>query len=310
MNGAATDNARPSTPWLWLREPLLHFLVLGGVLFAVYAALNPQVDEPLKAGRIELTGDELRQMAQVWAAKWQRPPTAEEMRSLVEKEVREEMLYREALALGLDQGDTIVRRRLAQKMEFLAEDTSVIRDPAPGELEAWFEQNHERFALPGRISFRHLYFSPDRHGQRARDVAEQALEQLAGEPMNSPVAANLGDRFMYQDHYGDRVPEQIASVFGQQFAQALFELRPGAWQGPLASGLGWHLVFVDSIAPGRVPYFEEIEPQVRVEWIDVQRAGEKRRTLEAMRARYEIVLPAPDAGDTPVSGTEPDRESR
>jgi len=292
MNGAAPSNAQPSPLRRWLREPLLHFLVIGGVLFAAYGVLNPQTGDRFRSSQIRLTEDDLRQMAVVWAAKWQRSPTPEEMHSLIEEKIREEILYREALALGLDQGDTIVRRRLAQKMEFLAEDTSAIRDPAAAELKAWFEQNRGRFAQPGRISFRHLYFSPDRRGERARDAAAGALDKLAGKPADAPVAANVGDRFMYQAYYGDRLPEQVANVFGTTFAQSLFQLKPGAWQGPVESGLGWHLVFVDSITPGRVPAFEEIEPDVKAEWVAEQRADAKRRAFEAMRARYEVVLPA------------------
>jgi hypothetical protein len=296
MTGAGASDAQPSRLKRWLREPLLHFVLIGFALFAVYGALNPQSGNRFQSNRIQLTQDDLRPMAVAWAAKWQRPPTPEEMRSLIEETIREEILYREALALGLDQGDTIVRRRLAQKMEFLAEDTSAIRDPAAAELKAWFEQNRERFTLPGRLSFRHVYFSPDRRGQRARDAAVKALEKLAGKSADSPAAA--GDRFMFQDSYGDRLPEQVADVFGAKFAQALAQARPGAWQGPLESGLGWHLVFVDSITPGRVPIFEEIEPDVKAEWISEQRAEAKRRMYATMRARYEVVLPAAVARDT------------
>jgi hypothetical protein len=286
MSRAEPSNVQPSRAGRWLREPLLHFLVIGGVLFAVYGALNPQTGDRFQSNQIRLTRDDLRQMAVVWAVKWQRPPTPEEMHSLIENKIRDEMLYREALALGLDQDDTIVRRRLAQKMEFLAEDTAAIRDPAGTDLKAWFEEHRERFALPDRISFGHVYFSPDRRGQGARDAA-----------------AHIGDRFMFQDYYADRVPEQVASVFGTAFAQSLSGLKPGVWQGPVESGLGWHLVFIDSMTPGRVPTFEEIEPDVRAEWINAQRAEAKRRIFAVMRARYEVVLPPPDAKDAPVAGT-------
>jgi hypothetical protein len=295
MKDPAAGAAPPSLLMRWLREPLLHFLLSGFVLFAAYAALNPGTGDRFRSNQIRLTEDDLRQMVVVWAAKWQRPPTPEETYNLIEEKIREEILYREALALGLDQGDAIVRRRLGQKMEFLAEDTSAIRDPALAELKAWFEQNRERFALPGRMSFHHLYFSPDRRGPRARDAAVKALEKIAGNPADSPAAANAGDRFMYQDYYGDRLPEQVADVFGAKFAQALAQAKPVAWQGPLESGLGWHLVFVDSITPGRVPAFEEIESEVKAGWIDEQRADAKRKMFDAMRARYEIVLPKKDA---------------
>ncbi len=230
-------------------------------------------------------------MAVAWQAQGRPPPTPEQMKSLVETRVREEILFREALALGLDRNDTIVKRRLAQKMEFLAEDLSGIGDPAPGELKAWFENNAERFAFAPRASFRHLYFSPDRRGARARDDAARSIEKLGGERADSPVDARLADPFMFQDYYGDRSFDQLASVFGATFAQSLFGLTPGAWQGPIESGYGWHLVWINAMEPKRIPAFEEVESEVRREWIAEQRAETKRRTYEAMRARYEVMLP-------------------
>jgi peptidyl-prolyl cis-trans isomerase C len=300
---AAAGDPQPSRVRGWLREPLLQFLVIGAALFAVYGALNPQAVVPSQANQIRLTRDDLRQMAMVWAAKWQRAPTPEEIHSLIENRIREEILYRESLALGLDQNDTIVRRRLAQKMEFLAEDTSAIRDPAGEQLKLWFEENRASFTLPDRISFRQLYFSPDQRGLGARDAAVAALVKLVGKPADSPVVADIGDRFMFQDYYAERVPEQIASVFGTAFSQSLSGLTPGVWIGPIESGLGWHLVFIDSITPGRVPQFDEIEPDVKAEWINAQRAEAKRKMFAAMRARYEVVLPPPDEKDALVTGT-------
>ena len=161
---------QPSPLRRWLREPLLHFLLAGLMLFVGYRAFNPAAVEQAHRSRIEVTADDLRQLEVGWTAQWRRPPTPEEMRRLVDSKVREEILYREGLALGLDQGDTIIKRRMAQKMEFLAEDVSALRDPEPGELKAWFETNASRFALPGRITFRHLYFAPDRRGAQARTL--------------------------------------------------------------------------------------------------------------------------------------------
>jgi peptidyl-prolyl cis-trans isomerase C len=265
-----------------LREPFVHFILVSLALFAAYRFLNPNAERVEQSRRIELTVDDVRALQLAWMAQWKRPPTPEELGGLVDAKVHEEVLYREALALGLDQGDTIVKRRLAQKMEFLADDVSALRDPKADEIRGWFEKNADRFRLPGRIYFRHVYFSPDRRGAKAREAAASALQK---------VSAAGSDPFMFQDHYADRTPEQVAGIFGAQFAQALFQLKPGAWQGPLESGLGWHIVFVESIAPGRVPAFEEIEPQVKAEWMAGQRAEARSRAFDAMRARYEVVRP-------------------
>jgi peptidyl-prolyl cis-trans isomerase C len=295
-------------PWRlkrWLREPLLHFLLIGLVMFVVYSVLNPTSGQGDRLSRIELTADDLRQLEVVWAAKWQRPPTPEELRTLVAAKVREEIFYREGLALGLDKEDTIVKRRLAQKVEFLSEDVSTMRDPGVKELKAWFEKNASRFALPSRVTFRHLYFSCDRRGERTRADATGALAQLAGRPADWP-AVHLADLFMYQNYYADRTPEYVTNVFGTKFAQALAQLKPAAsWQGPVESGFGWHLVWVDALTPGRVPDFEEVEPEVKNDWIAEQRAAARQRAFETMQARYEVILPQAGAQGVAVAGTTP-----
>ena len=155
----------------WLREPLLQFLLTGLLLFVGYHWVNQRSGQPDPVGRIELTADDLRQIRIAWLAQGRPALSREQMQSLVDDRVREEILYREALALGLDQDDTIVRRRLAQKMEFLFEDVAALREPTSDEIRAWFADNSERFRLPARVTFRHLYFSPDRRGARAREDA-------------------------------------------------------------------------------------------------------------------------------------------
>ncbi|TSD86797.1 peptidyl-prolyl cis-trans isomerase [Mycobacterium sp. KBS0706] len=301
--GSAPAPAQPSSRRRWLREPLLHFLLAGLVLFVVYGAFKPGSSQPDAPDRIELTKDDLLQLIIGWSAQMKRPPTPDEMRQLVENSVREEILYREALALGLDKEDTIVKRRMAQKMGFLADDLTTVRDPTTAELKAWFEANAERFTLPGRVSFRHLYFSPDRRSGRARDAATRIREQLAGRSADPSATMGLADRFMFQDYYGDRTLLQVANTFGTSFAQALFKLQPGAWQGPIESGYGWHLIWVDSITPDRVPAFEEVEPAIKDAWTDEQRAESKRKAFDVMRARYEIVLPAPSEVIAPAAST-------
>ena len=303
----ASDRLASSPPrWprlrRWLREPLAQFLLIGAVLFLGYRALHPSPEAGAPSTRIELTEDDLRQMSVAWLAQGRPALTPEQMRSLVDMRVREEILFREALALGLDKGDTIVKRRLAQKMEFLFEDVSALREPTREEIKAWFEKNSDRFALPPRASFRHLYFSPDRRGARAREEAERALDKLRGKPATAQEGAALADPFMFQDYYPDRSFEDMARLFGPGFAQALLRQQPGSWQGPIESGYGWHLVWVDSLTRSRVPAFEEVETEAKTEWIADQRAETRRRAYEAMRARYEIVLPAPAKQDVSAAG--------
>lgn len=279
-----------------LREPLVQFLLIGVVLFAAYSALNPGTDQVGSPTQIVLTENDLQQLHIAFAAQWKRSPTPEEMTALIDTRIHEEVLYREALALGLDKEDSIVKRRMAQKMDFLAEDLSDLREPTTEELKSWFEQNSLRFAFPSRVTFRHLYFSPDRRSGNTRDAAMDALEKIAGEPEDSDVANGLADQFMFQDYYGDRTPEQVAKEFGPEFAEALFQLKPSTWQGPIESGYGWHLVWIDSVTPGRIPRFEEVEHDVRSAWVEEQRDEFKNKAYEAMKAKYQIVIPESYAG--------------
>jgi peptidyl-prolyl cis-trans isomerase C len=286
----------------WLREPLLHFLVIGAALFTAYAALNRDPNGQKDRRRIVLTENDLSQMTIPMLAQGRPAPTIEQMRNLLEAKIREEVLYREALAMGLDRDDIIVKRRMLQKMDFLAEDLSDLREPSREELQAWFRNNAQRFAYPPRISFRHLYFSFDKHGANTAEAAAAALKQIAGKPANSPDAAALADSFMFRDYYADRSPDQVGSEFGGKFERSVFELKPGSWLGPLESGFGWHLVFVESLTPGRVPEFAEVESEVKSEWIKDQRTEFKRKAYEAMKARYEIVLPTERAIEAACSG--------
>jgi peptidyl-prolyl cis-trans isomerase C len=287
----------------WLREPLLHFLLLGLLLFAAYAYMHRGRGGFESSKQIVLSLDELQQMDIYFESQWHRQPTPAEFQAMVEDRVREEVLYREALAMGLDKDDTIVKRRMSQKMQFLAEDVAAAHEPSPAELKAWFDKNSNKFALPSRYSFRHLYFSPDKRGKNAEDDAAKALAKIAGQPEDSKLAVSLADQFMFQDYYGDRAPDAIAKEFGPQFAVSLERLKPGSWQGPIESGYGWHVVYVDTVIPGRIPAFEEMEPDVKTAWLAEQKQQAWQKAYMEMRAKYTVLLPAPsdkEAAQAPV----------
>ena len=277
----------------WLREPLAQFLLIGLVLFLPYGAFNRGASQTERSYQIALTTDDLRQLQNTFTAQWQRAPSPEEMHGLVEQKIRDEILYRQALQLSLDKDDVIIKRRLAQKMQFLAEDIGGAHQPTRTELKAWYAKNSVRFALPSRFSFGHLYFSPDRRGQQAHDEAVKALAKIREEPEESKAAAALADRFMFQDYYADRTPEELEKEFGARFASEVPKLKPGSWQGPVESGYGWHLVFVDSVIPGRVPVFEEVESDVKTAWLADQKQLAWQKAYEDMRSKYTILLPGP-----------------
>jgi hypothetical protein len=287
------------------REPLVHFALLGALLFGAYAYFErKQGVAPDPSKQIELTVGDLSQLVQVFRAQWRRDPAPEEFRQLVEEKAREEILYREALALGLDKDDTIVKRRLAQKMQFLAEDVAAAREPSIEELATWYRAHNDRFVFPPRVSFRQLYFSTDRRHAAARDDAAAVLVKLAGQPEDSGLAAPLADVSMFQDYYRDRTPEYLGKEFGPSFALTVTKLAPGSWQGPFESGFGWHLVFVDALIPGRAPAFEEVEDEVKRSWLAERKVQAWQKTYDDLRAKYTVLVPAP-AGAESASGDSP-----
>ena len=276
-----------------LREPLIHFLLIGAALFTLYHYVQPVRRAAPSSKQILLSPDELAQLVALFQSQWRRDPTPDEFGRMVEQKVQSEVLYREALAMGLDKNDEIVKRRMALKMQFLAEDVAAAREPTTDELKTWFEKNRAKFAQPARLSFRHLYFSPDHRATHAHEDAVKALARLVSEPENTKVAEGVADPFMFQEYYRDRAPDYVGKEFGTQFAVALERLTPGSWQGPIQSGFGWHLVFVDTVIPGRVPEFEEIEGDVKTARLGEQKALACEKAYKEMRAKYTVLLPTP-----------------
>lgn len=283
----------PKTKWQrFLGEPLLHFVIVGVVLFGAYRLVSPEPEESADPKKIELTKDDVRQLAVTWLAQGRPPPTLDQLRSLMDEKVTEEILFREAVALGLDRDDQIIKRRLAQKMDFLAADLAALDEPSNAELKEWYAKNSDRFVLSPHVSFRHLYFSFDKHGEATRDVAAAAIGVISGKPADSPEVASIADPFMFRNYYGDATPDQMAKEFGPDFAKALFNLKSGSWQGPVQSGYGWHLVWIGSIEAGRVPAFEEVAPAVKTAWMDERYNEVKRTAFQEMRSRYVVILPS------------------
>ena len=291
-----------------LRDPLTHFVVAGGVLFAVYAGVAPErPDATPNSMRIELTADDLRQIGLVMLAQGRALPDPDQLTDLARQAAIQRILVREAKALGLDQDDEIIERRLAQKMDFLMADLATLNTPSEAELRAWFDQNRDRFEMPPRASFRHLYFSQDGRGSEvARAEAANLLPTLARTGPNDAALAGMADRFMFRDYYGGRSQSEIAKEFGPDFADKLFSLPAGEWAGPIRSGYGWHLVWIDTLQPGQAAAFDTVLDAVSSAWLEERYREIRDRAYDEMLSRYTIVLPDPstvDLGPEPVSGT-------
>lgn len=282
-------------------EPLFQFLLVGAALFGLNHYVRGS-DAALDETRIELTRSDVRQLSLAWLAQGRPAPTPAQLQGLVDQKVAMEILVREAKTIGLDQDDEVIKRRLAQKMDFLFEDVARAREPTEVELRAWFAQNAARFAEPPRIAFRHYYYALDRgHSEQQVEAVKSRIARLDEVQVTADLAD--ADPFMFEDAYTDATPEQIAKIFGPDFAKRLFDLPTGDWQGPIRSGYGLHLVHIYALTPSSVPKFEDVEPQVKNAWIDDQTRELKQKAFEELKAHYTVVLPPLDDPSLVVPGT-------
>ena len=270
-----------------LREPLFHFVVLGTVLFVVDSLLGESDAYPNL--RIDVTTEDIRHLGNLWQRTWSRPPSEEELRGLIEQHIREEVLYREAVALDLDRDDTIVRRRLVQKLEFLSEDLTNPETLTDAELQTWHQVHSDDYRDPERLSFVQVYFSRDRRGEAAREDAAQALLALTEAGASSVKAGReLGDPSLLQYDYVEQSPADVARHLGAAFAEAVTDLPAGGWRGPVESSLGIHLVYIVSRKESRLRTLDEVRERVRTDLARDRRKQANRAFYEKLRARYQI----------------------
>lgn len=269
-----------------IREPLLHFVLIGAVLFAV-TAIRQQKTE---GSAIRISAGEVAQLAAFWESQSQRKPSPEELRGLIEERIDEEVLARAAVRLGLDRDDVIVRRRLAQKMAFVSEDLALIGEPAEAQLRAYFDAHREAYTTPDLYALRHVYFNPDRHGNALDADAQRTLQKLA----RGADANAAGDPFMLPRELAGVSREDIARDFGSIFADAVTGSTPGTWSGPVRSPFGVHLVKLESHTPRTAARFEDVRELVREAYL----AHKQREANAAMRAKlrqqYRIIVETPE----------------
>jgi hypothetical protein len=274
-----------------IREPLFHFLLLGATIFAVYGlATRHKTDKP---GEIVVTQGTFENLVTGFSRTWQRPPTEEELQGLVRDYIREEAAYREALTLGLDRDDMIVRRRLRQKLEFLSDELATRTEPSGAELQSFLQTHTGLFQSEPVFSFRQIYFNPQLHGANLHRDMARALEGLerAGSRANT---ADLGDPFLLERSFENVSLSDVKKTFGDQFALAVAALQLGMWQGPIDSGYGTHLVFVAQRSEGRLPALDEVRDQVRREWLDAKRKEATDKFYRAILSRYKVKIELPE----------------
>ncbi|WP_027992504.1 peptidyl-prolyl cis-trans isomerase [Sinorhizobium meliloti] len=266
------------------REPLLHFAVIGVVLFGGYSWLHDEqpaaADEPVRVGE----GD-VRWLKQTWSSQWLRNPTEDELKGLVDDLLNERLMAREAKEMGLDQDDTVIRRRLAQKLRFIVEDTAQLAEPTEAELRQLYEANRSRFETPGRLSFKQIYFDPEHRADAAAE-AKTVLTELNALAESEPAS----DRLLLGNRFDDASELAISGMFGADFAREVFAVEPGQWRGPVKSGYGLHLVFVMQRTATTPKPFETVKGDVLAEWRRLKQTELSRDFLAALRKKYGVEL--------------------
>jgi hypothetical protein len=269
-----------------LREPLLHFLAIGAALFLFFAWRG---GSGASSGRIVVTRARLESLAAGFARTWQRPPTPEELKGLVDGYVREEAAVREAMATGLDRDDTVIRRRLKQKVDFLAEDRVDAAPPSEADLAAWLAAHPDLYRAEERVSFRQICLSPEKRGGPAAAEAE-ARRLAAALEKKGPGAEVPGDSLLLPSEMPLAPKGEIARVFGSDFADAVVKLPPGRWTGPVPSGFGVHVVLVLEKAPARAPALAEVRAAVERDVTADRRTKELDALYARLLAKTKVVI--------------------
>ena len=273
----------------FFREPLIHFLVIGAALFVLYAYWGqPDVEEQGRS--ITITAGEIKWLTDNWEKRWTRPPTAEEREGIINQYLKEMILYREAVAMGLDQNDIIIRRRMAQKLEFLTQDLISPQPPTEDELRTYFEEHMDRYQPPDLITITHVFFDPDKRGDRTLKDAETIKTKLIALKQPPQDASAYGDPFMLQSYYPERSEAELAKLFGRGFAEPVFKLEPQKWHGPVLSGYGTHLVYVHDRQEMAPPAFAEVQEQVRQDWENDKRKQLNDQYIASLMGRYDVTI--------------------
>lgn len=265
-------------------SPIVQFFAAGAVIFGLYSLSGRPGAEPTDA--ITITKAEQENISALFQRTWRRPPSASELEALIEARIREELFYREALALGLDDGDVVVRRRLAQKIDFIVDDLAAGRDPSDEELTTFYRENKDRYAIEPLLTFQQVYLSADRRGPALLDDARVILAQL----QRGVDPAALGDAIILPRSMERASVREVERVFGEDFAKAIEKERPGEWSGPVRSTYGAHLVKLSDRQEGRLPTFDEARQKIERDWREHQRRSARETYAKALKDKYDVTI--------------------
>ena len=270
------------------REPLIHFFILGLTVFGLHAALDRQPETPVNDPYVvEVSSADIEWLRTIFNKQMGRGPTVQDLRGQVHQLIREQILSREAVAMGLDEGDMVVRRRLAQKMEFLFKDISAMAEPTEDDLREYFSEHRRKYEIPPRITFTQVYFSSDSRGAEGAKKAAVAAVKQGGDPHS---LSTLGDASMLAPGCSRCSVEDIKNRFGKDFAGAVEDMAPGSWYGPVNSAYGIHAVYVHERQDTKVQKFGDVVDRVKDDWMAAEREKNTRRVYGEIRSKYQILV--------------------
>jgi hypothetical protein len=282
-----------------LREPLIHFLLIGLALFLIFRIGGGQKSE--SPDEIVVTQGVIESLVMSWEKTWQRPPMPKELEGLVESYIKQEVLYREALAMGLEKNDTIVKRRLGQKMTFLFEDVADQSQVTDEQLTQYLAENEETYRIDPQFTFSHVYLNPDKRGESLEEDAKLLLAELQGS-QGAGGEVPYGDSLMLPYSFDSLPAREVDRQFGTGFAAQLTELSTGEWTGPVRSGFGLHFVFIAEKVEGRVPDLEEVRNAVQRDLVAQRRRDANDKIYQRLRERYTVTIEQPETVESKAGG--------
>ncbi|MEP4487051.1 MAG: peptidylprolyl isomerase [Halioglobus sp.] len=280
------------------KEPLIQFLLIGACIYGAYDLFAPPDEADLET-TVVVDANRINSFVAQWSARWNRPPTQEELDGLINSYIREEILYRQAVAMGLDEDDPVTRRRMAQRLEFITSDLALVIEPDEAALTQYFEDNIDEFRDPDLISFIQVFFDPDARGEATLGDAEAELAQLQAAGVPDPKTLQVGDSLMLPGYFDTATELEVSKRLGGGFTKSLMALEPGIWHGPVLSGFGVHLVYVFESVQAPAPALADVRPQVLEGWQREQIESFNEKFYDSLKERYTIIVE--DGGVTPGS---------
>lgn len=287
------------------RDPLFHFFILGIVIYALYFLFAGNSNDNSQENTIVVSTGEVTWMRDTWTKKMNRPPTQEELEAMINSNVEETVLYKEALKMGLDADDVIIRRRLSQKLRFLQEDLVKPQNPSDEELNTFFNTHINRYQADQKITVTQIFFDPDKREETTLEDAKLTMAILNKMNFNKVNSNEYGDRFMLQSYYPNRTEVEMAKLFGSEFAKSIFQLDTGKWHGPILSGYGTHLVYIEQKLDPPTPNLESVRDLVLDDWKVYKQEEINRLFIEGLLARYTVIIESTDSESSTTTNSNP-----